>query len=87
MMHSRSASQSNAHQNHTTRHAVSLDVEPELTITPARLRQAAASNTQAARPKFMSIFDDADDDDLLPLQKQFLPSDDEDDEFELKLTL
>ncbi|RGP65072.1 hypothetical protein FSPOR_7462 [Fusarium sporotrichioides] len=62
-------------------------VQSDLTITPARLRQAVQKDQEAKpRPQFMSIFDeDGDDDDLPPLSQPLHLSDDEDEEFELKL--
>ncbi|KAM0558423.1 hypothetical protein ACHAPJ_004613 [Fusarium lateritium] len=60
----------------------------DLTITPARLRQAAQKQQETkSRPQFMSIFDeDGEDDDLPPLSQPLHISDDEE-EFELKLNL
>ncbi|RBQ76171.1 hypothetical protein FVER14953_07812 [Fusarium verticillioides] len=61
--------------------------QSDLTITPARLRQAVKQQQEAKpRPQFMSIFDeDEDDDDLPPLSQPLDISDDEEEEFELKL--
>ena len=65
--------------------------ESELTITPARIRQDVvgqeSSSEQLARPQFLSIFDDIDDEDLPPMRGPYLGSDDEEEEFELKLTI
>jgi hypothetical protein len=60
-----------------------------LTMTPARARQAAASiKTNPPRPDFMSIFDEeGDDEDLPPIRGPLSMSDDEDEEFELKLDI
>ncbi|RKL34506.1 hypothetical protein BFJ72_g9238 [Fusarium proliferatum] len=62
-------------------------LQSDLTITPARLRQAVKQQQGAKpRPQFMSIFDeDGDDDDLPPLSQPLGISDDEEEEFELKL--
>ncbi|KAL4728419.1 hypothetical protein ACLX1H_005164 [Fusarium chlamydosporum] len=62
-------------------------VQSDLTITPARLRQAIQKEQEVKpRPQFMSIFDeDGEDDDLPPLSQPLHISDDEDEEFELKL--
>lgn len=63
--------------------------ENDLTITPARVRQAAlkqSAEAEGPRPQFMSIFDDDEDDEDLPLMKgsgDILEEDEE--EFELKL--
>lgn len=86
MIHSRGNSQTIG-ERQPYRPTASRDFESELTITPARIRQVAPSQPQNSKPQFMSIFEDEDDDDLPPLQKPLLPSDDEDDEFELKLTI
>ncbi|KAF5025138.1 hypothetical protein F66182_2778 [Fusarium sp. NRRL 66182] len=61
-------------------------LQSDLTITPARLRQAAQKQQEAKpRPQFMSIFDeDGEDDDLPPLSQPLDISDEE--EFELKLS-
>jgi len=61
-------------------------VQSDLTITPARLRQASQKEQETkSRPQFMSIFDeDGEDDDLPPLSQPLHISDDEDEEFELK---
>ncbi|KAF5008030.1 hypothetical protein FDECE_5677 [Fusarium decemcellulare] len=63
-------------------------LQSDLTITPARLRQAALKQQESLpRPQFMSIFDeDGEDDDLPPLSQPLDMSDDEE-EFELKLTI
>lgn len=61
-------------------------VQSDLTVTPARLRQAAQKQQEVkSRPQFMSIFDeDGEDDDLPPLSQPLNISDDEE-EFELEL--
>ncbi|KAF4983640.1 hypothetical protein FZEAL_992 [Fusarium zealandicum] len=61
-------------------------IQSDMTITPARLRQAALKKQESQpRPQFMSIFDeDGEDDDLAPLSRPLELSDDEED-FELKL--
>lgn len=84
IVHMRGASHS-AKQQLPLRPAPSHDAEANLTITPARLRQAASGTTEQSRPQFMSIFDDADEE-LPPVQRPFLHSDDEE-EFELKITI
>ncbi|KAF9775950.1 hypothetical protein IL306_005948 [Fusarium sp. DS 682] len=63
-------------------------LQSDLTITPARLRQAVKQQEEAkSRPQFMSIFDeDGEDDDLPPLSQPLDISEDEEEEFELKLT-
>ncbi|KAM0265467.1 hypothetical protein ACHAPA_007775 [Fusarium lateritium] len=63
----------------------SNSVQSDLTVTPARLRQAAQKQQEVkSRPQFMSIFDeDGQDDDLPPLSQPLHISDDEE-EFELK---
>ncbi|KAM0504873.1 hypothetical protein ACHAP8_002262 [Fusarium lateritium] len=63
--------------------------QSDLTITPARLRQAVQKDQETKpQPQFMSIFDeDGDDDDLPPLNQPLHISDDEDEEFVLKLDL
>ncbi|RGP60702.1 hypothetical protein FLONG3_10758 [Fusarium longipes] len=62
-------------------------IQSDLTITPARLRQAVQKEQEIKpRPQFMSIFDeDGEDDDLPPLSQPLCAFDDEDEEFELKL--
>ncbi|KAK7594510.1 hypothetical protein V3481_005522 [Fusarium oxysporum f. sp. vasinfectum] len=62
-------------------------LQSDLTITPTRLRQAVKQQEETKpRPQFMSIFDeDGDDDDLPPLSQPLDISDDEEEEFELKL--
>lgn len=65
------------------------DEDRGLTITPARARQASAGGVnrpEATRPLFMSIFDLEDDEDLPPM-KGPAESDEEEEEFELKLDL
>ncbi|KAG6003871.1 hypothetical protein E4U21_001619 [Claviceps maximensis] len=57
------------------------------TIIPARLRETVLGSPEQSRPQFMSIFDDADDEDLPPVRGPLFPSDDEEEEFELKLTI
>lgn len=62
----------------------------DLTITPARLRQAAAKKQDSRpRPQFASIFDDIDgeDEDLPPLSQPLQMSEDEDEDFELKFDI
>lgn len=79
MVHSRAPSQASSVSSRTVKTPVRRDDESDLTITPARIRQAAQS-----RPQFTSIFDSAsDDEDLAPLAGPAIP--DDDDEFELKL--
>lgn len=69
----------------------SRDTDPELTITPARIRQGVlgrdSPSEQLPRPQFLSIFDDVDDEDLPPMRGPYLGSDDEEEEFELRLTI
>ncbi|KAI6766226.1 hypothetical protein HG530_007296 [Fusarium avenaceum] len=62
-------------------------VRSDLTVTPARLRQAAQKHQEVkSRPQFMSIFDeDGEDEDLPPLSQPLHISDEEEEEFELKL--
>ncbi|KAG6038191.1 hypothetical protein E4U41_004476 [Claviceps citrina] len=87
IVHMRTASLSTKQQL-PLRPAPSNHVDSSLTITPARLRQAASSTAEQSRPPFMSIFDDADDEDLPPVQKPVFPEDDEEqEEFEMKLTI
>ncbi|KAH7318759.1 hypothetical protein B0I35DRAFT_409596 [Stachybotrys elegans] len=72
----------------TTKPAITPDKMSELTITPARVRQAALSQQESKpAPAFTSIFDlDGDDEDLPPMRKPaFLMDDDDEEEFELKL--
>ncbi|KPM41635.1 hypothetical protein AK830_g4918 [Neonectria ditissima] len=86
--HSRVPSES-TRSGHTAKPAASLDALSDMTITPARLRQAALKKQESQpRPQFMSIFDDEDgeDEDLAPVSRPFQLSDDEED-FELKLDL
>lgn len=85
IVHMRGASHS-AKQKLPLLPAPSHDAEANLTITPARLRQAASGTAEQGRPQFMSIFDDADDEELPPVKTPFLHSDD-DEEFELKITV
>lgn len=62
----------------------------DLTITPARLRQAAVARKQESvtRPQFMSIFNtDDEEEDLPPMSQPLHFSDDEDEEFELKIDI
>ncbi|KAF5671529.1 hypothetical protein FHETE_4099 [Fusarium heterosporum] len=61
-------------------------VQSDLTVTPARLRQAIQKQQETKpRPQFTSIFDeDGEDDELPPLSQPLYFSDDEE-EFELKL--
>ncbi|KAH7166245.1 hypothetical protein EDB81DRAFT_281046 [Dactylonectria macrodidyma] len=71
----------------TVKPAASVGCLSDMTITPARLRQAGMKKQESQpRPQFMSIFDeeDGEDEDLLPVSRQPQLSDDED-EFELKL--
>lgn len=67
------------------------DADLELTVTPARMRHATSemhsSEEVLPQPRFLSIFGDVDDQDLPSLPTAYLDSDDEDDEFELKLTI
>ncbi|KAM4055945.1 hypothetical protein HRG_002870 [Hirsutella rhossiliensis] len=67
------------------------DADLELTVTPARMRQATSDTQSTAealpQPQFLSIFGDVDDEDLPSQATPFLGSDDEDDEFELMLTI
>ncbi|KAF4989188.1 hypothetical protein FGRMN_9289 [Fusarium graminum] len=65
---------------------ITRSVQSDLTVTPARLRQAAQKQQETKpRPRFMSIFDeDGEDDELPPLSQPLYFSDDEE-EFELKL--
>ncbi|TWU77511.1 hypothetical protein ED733_007274 [Metarhizium rileyi] len=86
MVHSHGQSQS-IRQRQQFKRTAPQELDSQLTLTPARIRQAALCNTESSRPHFMSIFDDGDEEDLPPLRKPFLPSDDEEDEFELKLTI
>ncbi|KHN95407.1 uncharacterized protein MAM_06684 [Metarhizium album ARSEF 1941] len=86
MVHSRGNSQP-IRQRQQSKPAAPRDVDSQLTITPARIHQATLSSTESSRPRFMSIFDDENEEGLPPLQKPFAPSDDEEDEFELKLTI
>lgn len=86
MMHSHGKSQP-VRQRQLPKPAAPQDLDSQLTIIPARIRQARSCNTESSRPQFMSIFDDEDEGDSPPLQKPFPPSDDEEDEFELKLTI
>ncbi|KAK2598963.1 hypothetical protein QQS21_005568 [Conoideocrella luteorostrata] len=86
MIHSRSMNQP-AKKKLSLRPTTAHNIEAELTITPARMRQAASSSIAGiSRPQFMSIFDDEDDEDLPIVQGPISSSDDED-EFELKLTI
>ncbi|KAK7425485.1 hypothetical protein QQZ08_008050 [Neonectria magnoliae] len=89
MMHSRPRVTSESiRSGRTVKPDASLD-SSDMTITPARLRQAASKKQESEpRPQFMSIFDDEDseDEDLGPLSRPFQLSDDEED-FELKLDL
>jgi hypothetical protein len=61
--------------------------QSDLTITPSRLGQAVQKDQETKlQPQFMSIFDeDGDDDDLPPLSQPLHISDDEDEDFVLKL--
>ncbi|PNY18313.1 Uncharacterized protein TCAP_07573 [Tolypocladium capitatum] len=71
----------------------SRDANPELTLTPARIRQGVLGRDspheqlQLPRPQFLSIFDDVDGEDLSPMRGPYLDSDDAEEEFELKLTI
>ncbi|KAG5929402.1 hypothetical protein E4U42_005974 [Claviceps africana] len=58
-----------------------------LTVTPDRLGEAVSGTTEQSRPHLMSILGDADDEDLAPVQAPLFPSDDEEEEFEMKLTI
>ncbi|KAG6187473.1 hypothetical protein E4U10_005470 [Claviceps purpurea] len=86
MVHMRSTSHA-AKQQLPLRPAPPNHADSNLTSTPARLRAAAPDNTGQGRPQFMSIFDDADDEDFPLVQRPFFPSDDEEEDFELKLTI
>ncbi|KAK9439556.1 hypothetical protein VB005_07712 [Metarhizium brunneum] len=86
MVHSHGNSQS-IRQRQQPKPTVPQDPDSQLTIAPARICRATSCNTESSRPQFMSIFDDGDEGDLPPLQRPFLPSDDEEDEFEFKLTI
>ncbi|POR33992.1 Uncharacterized protein TPAR_05831 [Tolypocladium paradoxum] len=70
----------------------SRDADAELTFTPARIGQRVLSwdstFAQLPRPQFLSIFDDdVDDEDLPEMRGPYSGSDDEEEEFELKLTI
>ncbi|KAH6892017.1 hypothetical protein B0T10DRAFT_282871 [Thelonectria olida] len=60
----------------------------DMTITPARLRQAAYMRSQETRPVFTFLFEEEDDhnEDIIPIRRPLPPSDDEE-EFELSLGL
>lgn len=59
--------------------------DPNLTITPARLGRA--SPEKQSRPQFTSIFYDDDEGDLAPIQYPLSLSDEEEEEFEMKLDI
>ncbi|KAG6061581.1 hypothetical protein E4U32_002894 [Claviceps aff. humidiphila group G2b] len=86
MVHMRSTSHA-AKQQLPLRPAPPNQANSDLINTSARLRAAAPDNTGQGRPQFMSIFDDADDEDLPLVQRPFFPSDDEEEDFELKLAI
>ncbi|KAG5972753.1 hypothetical protein E4U58_006144 [Claviceps cyperi] len=86
MVHMRSTSHA-AKQQLPLRPAPPNQADSNLNSTPARLRAMAPDNTGHGRPQFMSIFDDVDDEDLPLVQRPFFPSDDEEEDFELKLTV
>ncbi|KAG6011980.1 hypothetical protein E4U43_008011 [Claviceps pusilla] len=87
IVHMRSASHA-VKQQLPLRPAPPTQTASNLTITPARLRETVSGTTEQSRPQFMSIFDDADDEDLPPVRGPLFPSDDEDEEeFEFKLTI
>ncbi|UNI19158.1 hypothetical protein JDV02_005367 [Purpureocillium takamizusanense] len=70
-----------------TRAPTPCDAGSDLTITPARIRHPSSrSETPAERLQFLSIFDDVDDEDL-PLMRGALLDSDDDEEFEMKLTI
>lgn len=86
-MLSRRAPSVSERRNPVTRAPTPRDAESDLTITPARIRQGPSrSETPAERLQFLSIFDDVDDEDLPPMRGPLLDSDD-DEEFEMKLTI
>ena len=85
-MHSRSQSQSTL-GGRQTKTPVLRDDDAELTITPSRVRDAGFRENTANRPSFMSIFDPEEDDEDLPPMNLPPISDDEDEEFELKLDI
>lgn len=91
MMHSRSQSAFVRPTAGTTVAPGSVNVRSDLTITPARIREAAKKNQtshEESRPEFMSIFDDDDDDDeLLPMGGSHGILEDDEEEFELKLDM
>ena len=60
----------------------------DLTITPARLRQAAAKKQESVtRPQFMSIFNAEDEEDLPPLSQPHFSDEEEEEEFEMKIDI
>lgn len=87
-IHSHTRSQSAIVRHATKTSSQANTNENDLTITPARARQAGFGNIgrpEAARPAFMSIFELEDEEDLSPLSGPAISDDEE--EFELKLDL
>ncbi|KAF7548603.1 hypothetical protein G7046_g8611 [Stylonectria norvegica] len=73
---------------HPTKSSETLDSLTNLTITPARLRQAALKKQESRpRPQFMSIFDNEGDDEDLPAMSQPLQFSDDEEDFELKFEI
>lgn len=66
----------------------SINSQSDLTITPARLRQAALKKLDCdPRPEFASVFDATEDDEDLPPMSGPLESSDDEEEFELKFEI
>lgn len=91
MMHSNGQSASVPPSGATVKAASPSEEISDLTITPARVRQAAlkqSSFEEQCRPQFMSIFDDdGDDDDLPPMSGSHDILEEDEEDFELKLDL
>ncbi|EQL00263.1 hypothetical protein G6O67_004107 [Ophiocordyceps sinensis] len=90
MIHSQGGSQASG-PGQAFKPSGTRDADLQLTVTPARMRQTASGtqSTAEALPQlqFLSIFGDVDDEDLPSLPTPYLSSDDEDDEFEMQLTI
>ncbi|CAH0053452.1 unnamed protein product [Clonostachys solani] len=90
LVHARETASTAARGQTMTKTRVLRDVDPHSTITPARAQEAGltgARPSQTVRPQFTSIFGQDDEEDDLPAIIAPFPSDDEDEEFELKFDI
>ncbi|VUC37828.1 unnamed protein product [Clonostachys rosea] len=90
LVHARETASTAARGQSTTKTRVLRDVDPDSTITPARAQEAGLNrirSSQTVRPQFTSIFGQDDEEEDLPAIIAPFPSDDEDEEFELKVDI